>query len=43
MNDTTNTYEAPEVIESLDELDVLGNTPATPTAVAGSGLPINVV
>lgn len=37
-HDTTN-YEPPQVVESLDELDVFGETPATPTLVAGSGTP----
>lgn len=40
---TTPTYEAPEVIDSLDEADVMGDAPGTPTDVAGSGTPVHAV
>ena len=30
-------YEAPEVVESFHEMEVLGDTNGSPTAVAGSG------
>ena len=35
MTDKT-TYEKPEVIESLDEVEVFGESPANPTLAAGS-------
>ena len=43
MTDETKTYEPPQVVESIDELDVFGETPAHPTLVAGSGTPVNAV
>ena len=37
------TDETPHVIESLDELEVLGTTPASTTDVCGSGCPVNAI
>ena len=37
------TYEAPEVVESFDEMDVLGETNGSPTLVTGSSTPINEI
>jgi hypothetical protein len=38
MNDKPSTYQEPEVIESFDELEILGDTPALSTGgVRGSG------
>jgi hypothetical protein len=42
MNDKP-TFETPEVIESLDELDVLGSAPASTTDVAGSAASVNAI
>lgn len=36
MKNDTKSYETPEVVESLDELEVFGEAPASPTLVAGS-------
>ena len=43
MNDRFPPYETPQVIESLDEVDVLGTAPASATDVCGSGCPVNAV
>lgn len=40
---TTPTYETPEVIESVDDVDVFGDAPGNPTAAVGSGIPIHAV
>jgi len=38
MNDKPTTYAQPEVIDSFDELEILGDTPAMSTGgVSGSG------
>ena len=37
MTDKTTTYETPEVIDSFDELEIIGDTPALSTGgVSGS-------
>ena len=36
-------YETPEVIESFEEVDVLGDTNGAPTLVTGSSTPINEI
>jgi len=36
MSEKPDTFESPEIIESLDELEVFGATPSSPTLAAGS-------
>ena len=44
MIDKDNRYVQPEVIESFDELEILGDTPAMSTGIAGgSGTPTNSI
>jgi hypothetical protein len=43
MNDPVPAYEAPHVIESLDEVDVLGSAPGDLSHVPGSGAVIHAI
>jgi hypothetical protein len=43
MNETFPPYEAPHVVESLDEVDVLGSAPGTLTEVPGSGTVLHAI
>lgn len=44
MNEKDSAYEQPQVVESFDELEILGDTPAMSTGVvSGSGTPINSI
>ena len=44
MNEKDSVYEQPQVVESFDELEILGDSPAMSTGiVSGSGTAINSV
>lgn len=43
MNDDIKPYETPEVVDSLDEVEVFGNAPASPTSYGGSGTTVHEV
>jgi hypothetical protein len=44
MNDKDRGYQQPQVVESFDELEILGDTPAMSTGIiTGSGTPTNSI